>query len=79
MSQLSVCCVLKPEGTQLEYSTSVFVDLTQSSSYSSVLNVGLPAAVVPGSEVVELTALGEFTCCCRCCGDDIAVLARFML
>ena len=43
----------------------MFIDLTQSHSYSTSLNVSLPAAVVPGSEIVELTALGQF-----CLHDD---------
>jgi len=55
--------LLQPEGTQLEYSTSVFIDLTRANSYSTSMNVSLPAAVVPGSEIVELTALGEYHSC----------------
>jgi len=66
--------LLQPEGTQLEYSTSVFIDLTQTNSYSTSLNVSLPAAAVPGSEIVELTALGEFSLCedvCDYSSDDL--------
>jgi len=46
------------EGTQLEYSHSEFINLTQTSSFSTSMNVALPEAVVLGSEIIELTVLG---------------------
>ena len=59
-----------------EYSTSTFISLSSGESYSGTLNVSFPAdgELVPGSQYIEVTAIGKlwasslhcelsFSCC----------------
>jgi CD109 antigen len=57
-----VMLLVKPEGVQQQYSTSVFVQLSSSTpTYNTTMDVSLPpvGTLVPGSQYIEVTTIGD--------------------
>ena len=50
------------EGIASEYSTSTFISLSSGQTYSDTLTISFPADgdLVPGSQYIEVTAIGKF-------------------
>ena len=51
--------ILQAEGSPREYNLPVMIDLRQPGEFRKTVNVEFPARTVPGSQRVQVTAIGK--------------------